>query len=1108
MQSGNWYKLSVERDGVYKINFDLLKKMGIDPGKTDPSRIRIYGYGGGMLPQPNSIARPGDLTENAIFISGADDGRFDRNDFILFYAEGPDKSAYDTRRHIFSFQNNLYSDKNFYFLTVAADAGKRMQTSEDLGTAAPVISTFNDFAYYEKDEFSVEHSGREWFGERFSATNKEHSFTFTTAGITSGSPFKIVSDVLGQSYTNASFKVLMNDVMVAEQFVPPLTNSRYAAKGIHKRDTIHLASSDVAADAKASQQIKYQFIEGGGTSEGALDFFLISFERKLALYGDQTVFLSEQSLQNTSSMFEVSGVPDGAGIWDITDPSDARLQAFSLSNQVATFTTPTAQLKKFIVFNSKVPAPVFVDKVPNQNLRGQGTANLIIVTHPLFESEAQRLADHRRAFSNWTVEVVTPEQIFNEFSSGRQDVSAIRDFVKYRYDRNPSTLRAVLLFGKGSYDFKERVPQNTNYVITYESRNSLHPLQTFSSDDYFGFLENTEGNWGEDPAQNHTLEIGVGRLPAGSLQEARNIVDKIIDYDTNRKALGYWRKRIAFVADDGSTDDGFTSLHQYQANQLAEYIEGLGAGADTRKLFMGSYAKTVQPNGEFAPKLTDDVLRSFDEGSLIINYTGHGSTKQWADEDFFNNTHIGKLDNDLYPFLVTATCEFGRHDDPKVISGAERAVIRERGGVIGLVTTARPVNATTNFNLNQAFYEALFQHSGNAYLPIGEVFRRTKNNSTSGVANRNFSLLCDPSLSLALPSNTVNITSLSTAKGSDTLKALSTVIAKGEVRDFSGKRITSFNGTVEVTLFDKQTSFTTIGKNNPAFNYKQWSNALFRGRATVTEGQFELTFMMPKNIAYQVAEGKFSLYAWDPETHRDASGAGVDFKIGETETGVPPDNSAPSIRLFMGDTTFVNGGITTPDTYLVANLRDNNGINISGYGIGNSIIATLDNDAGSYILNDHYIANVDDPTSGWIRYPIKGLAPGRHTLTVKAWDVFNNSAEASIEFIVTGSENLVIESFGNYPNPFRESTTLFFTHNRSGDDLQAQVFIQTLAGETVKSGEMMIPASDYRVNLLELSNTDGFDKKLSAGLYLARIIVRSLTNGSKNEQVTKLIVLN
>lgn len=1107
-QSGNWYKLSVERDGVYKINFDLLKKMGIDPGKTDPSKIRIYGNGGGMLPQPNNSARPIGLRHNAIFISGADDGRFDRNDFILFYAEGPDKSTYDTKRHIFSFQNNLYSDKNFYFLTVAEDAGKRMQVSEDLAVDAPVISTFNDFTYYEKDEFSVEHSGREWFGEKFGGDTNEHTFSFTAAGITSGSPFRIVSDVLGQSYSNASFKILVNDVAVAEQFVPPLTNSRYAAKGIHRRDTIQLTSSGVGADTKPSQQIKYQFMEGEGTSDGALDFFLISFERKLALYDDQTVFLSEQSLQNTSSTFEVNGVPADGSIWDITDPANARLQAFSWSNQVATFTTATGHLKKFIVFNNKVPAPAFVAKVPNQDLRGQSTPNLIIVAHPLFEAEAQRLADHRRSFSNWSVEVVTPEQVFNEFSSGRQDVSAIRDFAKYRYNANSSNLKALLLFGKGSYDFKDRVPQNTNYVITYESRNSLHPLQTFSSDDYFGFLEDSEGNWGEDPVQNHTLDIGVGRLPAGSVQEAKNMVDKIIDYDTNRKALGYWRKRIVFVADDGSGDDGFTSLHQYQANQLAEYIEGLGAGADTRKLFMGSYTKTVQPNGEFAPALTEDVIRSFDEGSLIINYTGHGSTRQWADEDFFNNTQIGKLDNDLYPFLVTATCEFGRHDDPKIISGAERAVIRQNGGVIGLVTTARPVNATTNFNLNQAFYEALFQHNGNTYLSIGEVFRKTKNNSTSGVANRNFSLLCDPSLSLALPSNTVEITSLATAKGSDTLKALSTVIAKGEVRDFSGKRITSFNGTVEVTLYDKQTAYTTIGKNNPAFTYKQWSNALFRGRATVKEGQFELSFMMPKNIAYQVAEGKFSLYASDPETHQDASGADVDFKIGETETDVASDNSAPTIRLFMGDTTFVNGGITPPDTYLVANLRDNKGINISGYGIGNSIVATLDDEAASYILNDHYIANIDDPTSGWIRYPLKGLAPGRHTLTLKAWDIFNNRAEASIEFVVTGSENLVIETFANYPNPFRESTTLFFTHNRSGDDLQAQVFIQSMTGETVKSGELMIPASDYRVNLLELSNTDGFDKKLSAGLYLARIIVRSLTNGSKNEQVTKLIILN
>lgn len=1083
--------------------------MGFDPSTVDPRKIKIFGQGGGMLPQPNNVARPLDLIENAIVIQGESDGKFDKQDFILFYAEGPDEFRFDNKREIFFYQNNLYSDRNFYFLTVAEDPGKRMQVSENLGTDFPVIRDFNDFVHHELDQLKLidPKSGREWYGEKFGLSTNELKVSIPVNGIRAGTSVKLVSDVLSQSYTSSSFKVYVNDVLVNEQKIPAVPNTRYGVKGIHKRDTFLLDATTLGADARSTQEVKYAFIKGSGSSEGYLDFFLLSFTRALALYGHQTAFVSGASLANPVSQFEISSMTADASVWDITDPANSKIQDLSFQDGQATFSTTTDQLKEFIVFTSTIEAPTFIGKVTNQNLHALPTPNLVIVTHPLFKNEALRLAAHREAFSQWQVLVVTPEEIYNEFSSGRQDVSAIRDFVKHLRDKNPNALRALLLFGKCSYDFKDRSPGNTNFVITYESRNSLHPLQTFSSDDYFTFLENNEGQWGEDPAQNHTLDIGVGRLPVKTEEEARISVDKIIDYDTNKKNFGTWRKQIVFVADDGNREDGYTTLHQSQANQLSEFIEDLNPDADTRKLFIGSYTKQVKANGETIPKLEDDIVRSFDRGSLIINYTGHGSEKQWADEKVFSDVTIRELENKTYPFLVTATCEFGRHDNPYEISSAELGIIQKNGGVIGLVTTARPVNAFTNFNLNLAFYESLFQKENGFYSSIGEVFRRTKNKSVSGVANRNFSLLGDPSLTLALPSNTVQITSIKTATGSDTLKALSTVIAKGEIRNATGEKLTSFQGIAEVTLFDKETDFVTIGRNDP-FRYKQWYNALFRGQATVTDGAFEIEFVIPKNIAYQVGPGKLSLYAMDAEAGTDAIGSYTNFKIGESEPNVAVESNPPQLRLFLGDTTFVNGGITAPDTWLVAHLKDDTGINISSYGIGNNIVATLDDDADSFILNDYFVASPDDPASGWVNYPIKDLTSGKHRLTVTAWDVHNNSSVAVIDFFVTNGEALVIETIGNYPNPFQENTTLFFTHNRSGDDLQAQVFIHDLSGALLKNYEITVIDSDYRVNLMEIHSPDETGKKLLAGLYLARVVVRSLTNGSKNEQVTKLIVLN
>jgi hypothetical protein len=1108
LASGNWYKLAIEKDGVHKINYDFLKKLGIDPSNVDPRNIKVYGNRGGMLPQSNDQTRPYDLVENAIFVSGETDGIFDKQDFIIFYAEDADRAEFNIQQDIFHCEHNLYSDKNFYFLTVGDTPGKRIASSNDLGPGFPIIRNFNDFVFHEEDKYNALQSGREWFGEILGVSSNELNLSFEVDGIASDSPLKMVSDVMGQSYTPSSFKIFLNDVPVGEQKMPSIPDSRYGAKGIHKRDTFVVNSSSVNAIGKKTQEIKYQFLKGTGFSKGYLDLTELSFIRQLALYKNQTIFVSKESLNNAASQFEISSVPEQASIWDISDPYNIKAQSYSNNNGVATFSTSTASLKKFIVFNNAIPAPIAIGQIPFQDLHGISTPNLVIVTNPLFLTEAQRLAAQRQDFSQWNVVVVTTEEVYNEFSSGRQDVSAIRDFVKHLYNKNPGALKALLLFGKCSYDYKDRIQDNTNFVITYESRNSLLPLQTYSSDDYFGFLETNEGNWGEDPSQNHTLDIGVGRLPATKVSEAKSIVDKIIDYDTNKKNFGYWRKQIVFVADDGSSTDGFTSLHQYQADQLAQFVENLHSGADTKKLFMGTYQKTVKPNAELIPAMTDDIVRAFDKGSLIINYTGHGNEKQWADENVFNNLTLDKLTNKLYPFLVTATCEFGRNDNPEEISSAERSLTHEKGGAIGLVTTARPVNATTNFELNQAFYDALFQRNGNSYIPLGEVFRRTKNNSTNGVSNRNFSLLGDPSLTLALPPHLASLTSIKTAEGSDTLKALSMVVAKGEIQNSKGEKLTSFNGTAEATLFDKKTTFTTIGKNNPPFTFNQWDNALFRGKATVRNGEFEFKFLLSKNIAYQVAPGRFSIYAVDSDSYTDANGENSTFKIGGSEKNALTDNTSPIIRLFIGDTTFVNGGVATPDTYLVANLTDNTGINISNYGIGNSISGVLDNDVESFILNDYYVSNTDDYTSGWIKYPLKNLTPGKHRLTVKAWDVFNNASEAAVDFIVTDGKALVIEEFGNFPNPFRDKTTLFFTHNRSGDDLQAQVFIHSLTGQVIKSTDLMISASEYRVNLMEINSPDDQGKKLSSGIYLARVVVRSLTNGSKNEQVTKLIVLN
>jgi hypothetical protein len=1105
LQSGEWFKVAIEKNGVYKINYNLLKKMGFSPSQTDPRKIKIFGNAGGMLPQANSSSRPYDLIENSIYVQGESDGVFNSGDYILFYAQGADQYSFDEGSGIFLYEKNIYADKNYYFITVGSANGKRIETATSPGNSFPVVSQFENFSYHELDQHSELKSGREWYGEKFDLTT-ELTLEFDLSDVVANSNVMVVSDVVTINATKASvgattFNLSINGNAIGQQSIPAISYDEYGNKGLHALNTFSTNASAVSAPGRSKQEIKYQYIKGTGKPIGYLDHVLLQVTQELAVYNQQTIFRSKESLQNPVSTFEIAESTAQTTVWDISDPYEPILQPSDVNTGTLIFSAVTSTLKEFIAFSS-AKSPELVGKVANQNLHGLTTPELVIVTYPDFKTEALRLAAHRTSVSGLSVAVVTTQEVYHEFSSGRQDISAIRDFVKSLNDKSPGTLKALLLFGKGSYDYKKRVIDNINLVPIYESRNSLHPLLTYSSDDYFTFLENSEGNWGEGPAINHTMDIGVGRIPVKNVSEAKNVVDKIIRYDTDSSVLGKWRKELVFVADDGDSN-----LHQNDANDLAKVVEQNHGEFNVKKIYLDKNPQVSKPSGEVSPETNKQIEDSFYHGALVINYTGHGGERLWAQEKIFDDLMIERLENQRLPLLVTATCEFGRQDDPVFISGAELCMLRENGGAISLVTTSRPVNAATNYLLNEAFYDAFFQKEDDQYLSLGEIFRRTKNNSMSGVSNRNFSLIGDPSLYLAMPKYTIRVTEITTSSGSTVLKALSIVTVKGEVVNSTNSIVSQFNGVLEATLFDKETSFVTLGNENSPFPYKQWYNALFRGKATIENGEFEFQFIVPKNIAYQVETGKLSLYAYDTLLDVEAAGFSQDFDIGSSEPTPSVDTTPPTLRVFMGDTTFINGGITNPNTTLVARLFDTNGINISGYGVGNSIIGLLD-DGETFILNDFFEADLDDYTKGTISFPISNLLPGKHTIIVKAWDTHNNPVEAQVDFVVTDGTAISIETFGNYPNPFVTSTTLYFTHNRSGDDLEVSLVLYDNIGHLLQSYDFSVPNSSYQVDLIELDSTTDLLKKRPGGLYFARIMVRSLTNGSKNEQVTKLILSN
>lgn len=1107
LAQGNWYKIGVIQRGIYKMDYNFLKSLGVDVDNINPQNIQLYGNVGGMLPQTNNLPRIDDLQENSILVAGQEDGKFDAGDYILFYAQGAVSWKYNATKKLFEHTQNIYSDSVYCFLTIGRVAGKRIQAQNSVAGATQTLASFDDYQVYEKDERVVlaQGSGREWYGELFDfETNK--SFTLTTPDLASNTPITITSFVMGRSALDTKFLLSVNGVVLGEQTIAAQPQGTYDIKGRNAVNDFTITSGQISNPEELSVSLNYD--KNGGNSVGYLNYLSVNYQRQLRLYDNQTTFRSIASLGQAISNFSLGNMSNGAVIWDITDPANPLNQSYQLSGNQATFGANTTALKEFVVFQgSDFPVPESGKAIENQDLHALSPTNLVIITPDVFLSEAQRLAEFRRKHDGLSVTVVRLHQIYNEFSSGKQDITALRDFVRMLYLRSPQTFRYLLLFGDGSYDYKDRVANNTNFVPIYESRESLHPIRSHSSDDYFGFLEATEGAWIENRQGDHTLEVGIGRLPVKTLEEATNVVNKLINYANSKATLGNWRNRVIFVADDGDVN-----IHQLDADVLAEGVKADHQSFNVSKLYLDAFEQVPTPNGELAPELKESITQQVEKGALIINYTGHGGEIGWTEEKILDIPQINSWQNyNHLPLFVTATCEFGRYDDPLRVSGAEYILLNSKGGGIGLITTTRPVYSSTNFLLSKAFYAEAFKPVNGVMPRLGDLMIKTKNNSLNGEVNRNFALLGDPSMQLAYPRHRVMITkvnNMAIGQPMDTIKALSKVTVEGEVRDLQNNRLSGFEGVLDISIFDKEQQIQTLGNEGSRIKFNERKSKIYVGKASVKEGKFSFTFIVPKDINYQFGKGKWSFYAQANDGTTDANGAQTELIIGGTSNNITTDNTPPAITLFMNDETFVNGGQVQSSATLIAKISDESGINIAQTGVGHEISGTLDTDIeNQWILNDFYIAELDTYQQGVVRYPVRDLKKGKHTITVKVWDTHNNSNEAKVDFLVTDDAVLAISQVMNYPNPLKSATTFRFDHNRAGEALQVTVQIYHQNGQLLKT---LSYTTNNALSRFE-GVWDGLDqqgKKIAQGIYVYKINVRSAKDGAEQFATKRLVVLD
>lgn len=1095
LSSGKWVKISVDTTAIHKITYEQLLDMGID----NPANVRVYGTGGGMLSKLNSAFRPDDLVLNRIYLSKGRDGIFNSGDFILFYAKGPRSWRYDNETDEFVHENHLYSNTSHYFLTSDKTASPLISQVNNKANSNITINNFDAYRVIDLDKKNLLRSGQLWFGQIFDITTS-YSLPFTFKNLNTNENISINTHVAGRSSTESKFIISSENESIGEINIPSVNTSSYTA-------TYAAQIRERFSDFKLTKDqfnIKIEYEKGSASSIGWLDYMRLNARCQLKFEGKQLAFRDKNSVGSGNIVnFKLENADSNTMVWDVTIPSQVKLIKTELVGNIANINITHDELKELIAFdlNAEFPNPKFVKTVQNQNLHGLSSSDLIIVSHPDFLSYANQLADFHKIQDQLKVTLVSTESIYNEFSSGTVDVSAIRNFVKMFYDRasiEDEMPKYLLLFGDGSYDNKLISTYNTNKIPTYQSVYSLSPTQSFITDDFFGLLDDNEGE------ATGLVDIGIGRLPVNSTEEAQIVVSKILNYNKS-ESLGKWQTSICFIGDDEDNN-----VHMRDANKLAMQLEANHPEYKTHRIFLDDFKQETSSEGDRYPEVNRAIEDNINKGCLIVNYTGHGNENGLAHERIMMFDDIDSWKNEeRLPLFMTATCEFSRFDQYEKISGGERILLRDNGGGIGLFTTTRLVYSTPNFYLNQNFYNFVFStDSNNENLRLGDIMRLTKNSSGSSNNKRNFTLLGDPALKLnyakenitSLKLNDVNIN-----ESPDTLKAYRKITISGQIEDRNSQKLNQFNGTLYPTVFDKISDKITLGNDESPFQYQEQDNILYSGKASINNGDFSYSFLVPKDINYEYGKGKILYYA--KNNTNTANGYTDNIIVGGSDINNIDDKIGPEIELYMNDEQFVNGGATNESPLLLALVQDSSGINTLGTNSIHNIIATIDQNTDKSIeLNDHYQADIDSYQKGQITYQLSKLEEGEHQLNLKIWDNLNNPSDSQIDFLVAKDARLAIKHLLNYPNPFTTNTGFYFEHNQASGEIEILIQILTVSGKLVKTLETSMNSSGFRIGPINWDGKDDFGDSIGRGVYFYRLKLRT-EDGKTATKFEKLVIL-
>lgn len=1107
LNTGKWFSLKISSDGVYKLTYNDFVSMGFTSEEIDFDNLSIYGNGGVAISEVNADYKNSDLQENAIYVNKP--GRY-----ALFYAKGPIKTSYEPTRGTFDFSMNPYSDQATYFVSFDAGIGQKKRIEEHLVSEQydTIVDNAQDFFLYKRELYNLLQAGDLWMGEKLTPSSPTLSVPIVLNNILPDYRTKIKIDIATESSSSSWFSVKLNNSALGTIFPGPALGSDYVALSANK-------TFDTAIN-NANNNINIEYNPTAASDKAYINYILINYTKKLVLNNGYLRFFATRTFPEEKTIqYRVDNVISSSTmVWDISDINNVfSLSGTNLQARVLSFNVKADSVRVMaVVAGTSFPTPTFGTFIDNQNLHASPPADFVIITHKNFLEQAEKLAQIHRDYDNISVAVVDIDKIYNEFSSGSKDFLAIREFLRMMYNKYLSSgknPKNVLLFGDGTFDNKNILGYNNNFIPTYQTKGSFaNTGSVFTSDDVLACLSDYSKN-----RKNDTLLIGVGRLPVNDSIEAETIVDKCRRYMIKNDLLkgedGDWRNFIMLSSDDA--DDRTELYFIRNAENIYKQIDETQPYINIQKVYEDAYKETTSSSGAVYPDASNAIDDRMNKGCLLFNYLGHGSYDHLSSERLITKSNISSWSNkDKLPLMITSTCEFARYDLADKQSAGEGIVLSENGAGIALIAAARKIASNDGINRNLHKFALMRKADGSPYS-FGEVVMNAKNNTAElTIAERSISLLGDPALKISLPKYNVKTTRINNSFYNDTTLsfvpvdtsgALSKMHIEGEIRDFSDNKIEDFNGKIKIYLFDKKTYYHTLDNSGLDTNlrFEQQSNLLHKGFTNVINGKFEYDFIVPKDIAYNYGKAKLSYYAQDSNT--DAAGYTNSFILGGIDTTVALYESRPILGLYMNDSNFVSGGMTDQNPSLYATVYDTIPINIAGAGLGHDIVARLDNAANTFILNDSYTYDEEDINKGYLNYKFYNLQEGEHTLSLKVWNIFNYSAEQTITFNVVNSKHNEYEMY-NYPNPFSESTDIIVKYNVSNGIKKAVIKIYNAQGRILKTFDATKNIGTYNISPIRWDGRVDGGGRIGSGIYYYTV---ELTTGNNDviRKTNKMLVI-